>query len=195
MKQAKSQRHDTLQEEVVSVSRVVKVVKGGRRFSFRALVVVGDRRGSVGIGLGKANEVSDAKAKAAHSARSNMVRIHLRDGRTLHHIVESKSGATKVLMRPAQHGAGVIAGPSLRAFLEVLGVKDVVSKCIGSTNPFTVLSAAKKALLQSRSPRAIAMARGIPASYIFRNRTDYGKLPQEENDNNASEVTDTKASE
>ncbi len=148
-----------IKEQMVYVGRCTKVVKGGRRFSFSAVVVAGDGKGKCGIGSGKAVEVSNARSKAMQSAMRSMTRIPLREGRTIHHDVSAQFGGCKVIMRPAPAGTGVIAGGAVRALLEVLGLKDIVTKIIGTTNPHNALKAAMKALLSTQSPRFIAEKR------------------------------------
>ncbi len=167
------QQASDLEEKLVHVSRCAKVVKGGRRFSFSAIVVVGDGKGKIGIGLGKATEVTDARSKAAQAARKSMVRILLRDGRTLHHDVTAKFCSGKIIIRAAPAGTGVIAGGSVRSMLEVLGIKDVVAKSVGSTNPHNMLKAAMKALLDTYSPRFIAEKRNKKVSDIVSRRVRY----------------------
>lgn len=161
------------QQRLVNVRRCTKVVKGGRRFSFSALVVVGDGKGRVGYGKGNAAEIPDARTKATAEARNNMIRVPLKDGRTLHHDVVAKSCAGKVVMRSAPAGTGIIAGGALRPFLEVLGIKDIVVKAVGSTNPHNMIRAAMAALKTVRSPRFIAEKRGKSVGEIirYRNRT------------------------
>lgn len=147
-------------EKLVKVRRVAKVVKGGRIFRFSAIVVIGDGKGRVGFGQGRAREVPDAIRKALESARRNMVSVSLRQGKTLHHPVQLKHGATKIYMQPASEGTGIIAGGAMRAVLEVAGVHDVLAKCYGSTNPVNVVKATVKALNDMYSPRQIAEKRG-----------------------------------
>lgn len=146
-------RGSEFQEKVVYINRVAKVVKGGRRFSFSALVVVGDGHGGVGAGMGKANEVPEAIRKASTIARRNLIRIPM-NGTTLPHPVLVEFGAAKVLLKPASPGTGVIAGGGVRAVLEVAGVRDVLAKSLGSNNPINVVSAAIKGLSQMRDPKA-----------------------------------------
>jgi small subunit ribosomal protein S5 len=152
-------RLDSYQEKLISVRRVAKVVKGGRLFGFSALTVVGDGAGRVGIGSGKAREVPAAVAKAMESARRNMVKVDLKGG-TLHHEVRANHGASKVVVRPASVGTGIIAGGAMRAVFEVAGVKDVLAKCIGSRNPVNVVRATLNALTSIHSPAAVAAKRG-----------------------------------
>ncbi len=152
-------RLDSYQEKLISVRRVAKVVKGGRLFGFAALTVVGDGAGRVGIGSGKAREVPAAVAKAMESARRNMVKVDLKGG-TLHHEVRAQHGASKVVVRPASVGTGIIAGGAMRAVFEVAGVKDVLAKCIGSRNPVNVVRATINALTAIQSPAAVAAKRG-----------------------------------
>ena len=147
-------------EKLVAINRVAKVVKGGKKFSFSALVVVGDGKGKVGFATGKAREVSDAVKKASEKAKRCMVRIPLREGRTLHHDVFGRFGAGKVVLRSAVSGTGIIAGGAMRAVFEALGIQDVVSKCIGSANPHNMVRATFDALRSTVSPRFIAAKRG-----------------------------------
>lgn len=149
-----------LNEKTVNISRVAKVVKGGKRFSFTALVVSGDGRGHVGVGLGKAGEVPDAIRKASERAKKALVRIPLR-GTSIPHQVVGSFGPTQVLLKPAAPGSGVIAGAAVRAVLESAGVKDIKTKVIGSTNPHNVLHAVVSGLLQLRDPDVIASVRGL----------------------------------
>ncbi|MGD9504474.1 MAG: 30S ribosomal protein S5 [Syntrophobacteraceae bacterium] len=146
-------------DKVVHISRVAKVVKGGRRFSFSALVVVGDGKGSVGFGLGKANEVPEAIRKGLESAKRGMFAIPLRNG-TLPHSTLGLYGASQVVMKPASPGTGVIAGGAVRALMEAAGVSDILTKCIGSRNPHNVLRAAMQGLKSLRSPESVAKIRG-----------------------------------
>ncbi len=150
---------DELLEKLVNINRVAKVVKGGRQFGFTALTVVGDGKGRVGMGKGKAREVPAAIQKAMESARKNMVRVALKD-ETLHYAITARHGAAKVYMQPASQGTGIIAGGPMRAVFEVLGVRDVLAKCIGSPNPVNVVRATIKGLSQMADPGAIAGKRG-----------------------------------
>jgi len=147
-------------DKLVSINRITKVVKGGRRFAFSALVVVGNQSGSIGIGHGKAKQVPNAIKKATETAKNQLFKIPLRDGRTLHHDVLGKDGAGKVLLRSAPSGTGIIAGGPIRAACEVLGIKDIVAKSLGSQNPINVLRACIKGLRSQNSPKSIAKIRG-----------------------------------
>jgi small subunit ribosomal protein S5 len=161
-------------DKLVHINRVAKVVKGGRRFSFAALVVVGDGRGRVGFGTGKAREVPEAIRKATDHAKHTMIRVPLRDGRTLHHDVQGRYGAGKVVLRAAPPGTGVIAGGPMRAVFETMGVQDVVAKSIGSANPHNMIKATFNALNNCMSPRAVAARRGKKVSEIVARRSDVG---------------------
>ena len=163
---------DELVEKLVGINRVAKVVKGGRRFGFAALVVVGDGRGRVGFGSGKAREVPEAIRKATESAKRNLIKVPLRDGRTLHHDAEGRFGAGKVLIRAAPAGTGIIAGGPMRAVFESLGVQDVVAKSNGSQNPYNMIKATFNALRNLASPRAVAAKRGKKVSDIVVRRGD-----------------------
>lgn len=147
-------------EKLVAINRVAKVVKGGKRFSFSALVVVGDGKGRVGYASGKAREVADAVKKASEKAKHSMVRIPMRESRTLHHDSFGRFGAGRVVLRSAVAGTGIIAGGAMRSVFEALGMQDVVSKCIGSANPHNMVRATFDALLSTVSPRYIASKRG-----------------------------------
>ncbi len=150
---------DDLLEKLVGINRVAKVVKGGRLFGFTALTVVGDGKGRVGMGKGKAREVPAAIQKAMEHARKNMVRVPLREG-TLHYSIVARHGAAKVYMQPASEGTGIIAGGPMRAVFEVLGVRDVLAKCIGSPNPINVIRATIRGLAEVSDPETIARKRG-----------------------------------
>jgi small subunit ribosomal protein S5 len=156
-----------LKDKLVAINRVAKVVKGGRRFSFAALVVVGDGRGRVGFGTGKAREVPEAIRKATDHAKHGMMRVPLRDGRTLHHDVHGHFGAGQVVLRAAPPGTGVIAGGPMRAVFETMGVQDVVAKSIGSSNAHNMVKATFNALRRCFSPRAVAARRGKKVSEII----------------------------
>ena len=147
-------------DKLVSINRITKVVKGGRRFAFSALVVVGNQSGSIGVGHAKAKQVPDAIKKATESAKNKLIKIPLRDGRTLHHDVLGKDGAGKVLLRSAPSGTGIIAGGPIRAACEVIGIKDIVAKSLGSSNPINVLRACVKGLRSQSSPKLLAKIRG-----------------------------------
>lgn len=155
-------------DRLVSINRVSKTVKGGKRFGFAALVVVGDQKGRVGFGKGKAKEVPEAIRKATEQAKRSMVRIPLREGRTLHHDIEGRHGAGKVVMRTASTGTGIIAGGPMRAVFEMLGVQDVVAKSIGSQNPYNMVRATIDGLLKEASPRMVAQRRGKKVADILR---------------------------
>lgn len=159
-----------LSEKLVAVNRVAKVVKGGRRFGFAALVVVGDGRGRVGHGHAKAKEVPDAVRKATDQAKRNMIRVPLREGRTLHHDVFGHFGAGKVFLRSAPQGTGIIAGGPLRAIFEALGVQDIVAKAMGTSNPYNMVNAAFEAFKIMQSPRSVASRRSKKVSDILTNR-------------------------
>jgi small subunit ribosomal protein S5 len=157
-------------DKLVSINRVAKVVKGGRRFGFAALVVVGDGKGRVGYGTGKAREVPEAIRKATESAKRKLIRVPLREGRTLHHDTIGRFGAGKVVVRAAPAGTGIIAGGPMRAVFETLGVQNVVAKSIGSSNPHNMVKATIQALSELASPRAIASKRGKKVSDIVGRR-------------------------
>lgn len=157
---------DGLREKMIGVNRVTKVVKGGRIMAFAALTVVGDGNGSVGMGKGKAREVPVAVQKAMEQARRNMVKVNLKKG-TLHHAVIGQHGAAKVYMQPASEGTGIIAGGPMRAIFEVLGVHDVLAKCIGSTNPYNIVRATLNGLRALNSPAEIAAKRGKSVEEIL----------------------------
>src|SRR6201996_7078295 len=161
-----------LKDKLVTINRVAKVVKGGRRFAFAAIVVVGDQRGRVGHGAGKAREVPEAIRKATEAAKRALVRVPLRDGRTLHHEVRGHHGAGKVLLRPAPAGTGIIAGGPMRAVFEALGVGDVVSKSLGTSNPYNMVRATFDALTNQQSPRMVANRRGRSVAEILAKRED-----------------------
>ena len=154
-------------EKLVGINRVAKVVKGGRRFGFAALVVVGDGRGRVGHGAGKAREVPEAIRKATEQAKRGMVRVPLREGRTLHHDIKGDFGAGHVVLRAAPAGTGIIAGGPMRAIFESLGIQDIVAKSTGSSNPHNMIKATFDALTRIRSPREIAAKRGKKVSEVF----------------------------
>ena len=158
------------EDKLVSINRITKVVKGGRRFAFSALVVVGNYAGSLGVGYAKAKQVPDAIKKATQTAKNNLFKISLREGRTLHHDVLSKDGAGKVLLRTAPSGTGIIAGGAIRAACELVGIKDIVAKSLGSSNPINVLRACIKGMKNQNSPKYIANVRGKKISEITKKR-------------------------
>ncbi|HHG84412.1 MAG TPA: 30S ribosomal protein S5 [Bacteroidetes bacterium] len=156
-----------LSEKVVKIKRVAKVVKGGRRFSFAAIVVVGDGKGTVGQGLGKANEVVDSIAKGIDDAKKNLVRVPVTKKGTIPHASFTKYGAAKVLLKPAAPGTGVLAGGAMRAVLEAAGITDVIGKSLGSSNPHNVVKATMKALTEMRDAYSIAKRRGVDLEKVF----------------------------
>ena len=159
-------------DKLVHINRVAKVVKGGRRFGFAALVVVGDQKGRVGFGHGKAREVPEAIRKATDAAKRGMIRVPLREGRTLHHDVVGRHGAGRVAVRAAPPGTGIIAGGPMRAVFETLGIQDVVAKSLGSSNPYNMVRATFDALTREDSPRTIAARRGLKVSALQSRRRD-----------------------
>ena len=158
---------DDLKDKLVTINRVAKVVKGGRRFSFAALVVVGDQKGRVGWGAGKAREVPEAIRKATERAKKTMIRVPMREARTLHHDMIGEFGAGRVILRAAPAGTGIIAGGPMRAVFETLGMGDVVAKCTGTTNPHNMIKATFAALTKVTSPRAVAARRGKKVSDLI----------------------------
>ncbi|WP_436642148.1 30S ribosomal protein S5 [Microbaculum sp. FT89] len=166
------ERDSEFVDKLVHINRVAKVVKGGRRFGFAALVVVGDQKGRVGFGHGKAREVPEAIRKATDAAKRSMVRVPLREGRTLHHDVAGRWGAGRVLLRAAPPGTGIIAGGPMRAVFETLGVQDVVAKSLGSSNPYNMVRATFEALKAEDSPRSVAARRGLKVSALQSRRRD-----------------------
>lgn len=168
----RDQKRDEIEliEKLVHVNRVAKTVKGGRRMAFAALVVVGDGKGSVGFGTGKAREVPEAVVKATQEARKKMFRVPLKEGRTLHHDVKGRFGAGRVMLRTAPAGTGIIAGGPMRAVFESLGMQDVVAKSIGSQNPHNMIKATFNALQKVDSPKNIAARRGLKVSEIIARR-------------------------
>ncbi|MGB1360859.1 MAG: 30S ribosomal protein S5 [Alphaproteobacteria bacterium] len=157
-------------EKLVAVNRVAKVVKGGRRFAFAALMVVGDGKGRIGFGSGKAKEVPEAIQKATEAAKKSMIRVALRDGRTLHHDVKGHYGAGKVLMFSAAPGTGIIAGGAMRAVMEGLGIEDVVAKSVGTSNPYNIIRATIDGLSRTESPSSVAARLGKKVSDVVANR-------------------------
>ena len=155
-------------DRLVAINRVSKTVKGGKRFGFAALVVVGDQRGRVGFGKGKAKEVPEAVRKATEQAKRSMIRVPLKDSRTLHHDMEGRHGAGKVVMRSAVAGTGIIAGGPMRAVFEMVGIQDVVAKSLGSQNPYNMIRATIDGLKQESSPRSVAQRRGKKVAEILK---------------------------
>ncbi len=185
MARREDNRRDKREEEksefvdrLVHINRVAKTVKGGRRMAFAALVIVGDENGRVGFGKGKAREVPEAIRKATEEAKSTMIRVPLRDSRTLHHDMRGRHGAGKILLRSAPAGTGVIAGGPMRAVLECLGVQDVVGKSIGTSNPYNMVRATFDALKNAESPRSIAQKRGKKVGEIVGRRNDGASSPE-----------------
>jgi small subunit ribosomal protein S5 len=166
------EKDSDLIDKLVHINRVAKVVKGGRRFGFAALVVVGDGSGRVGFGHGKAREVPEAIRKATEEAKKSLIRIPLKEGRTIHHEVRGHHGAGKVIVRPAPAGTGIIAGGPMRAVFEALGVGDVVSKSLGTSNPYNMVRATFDALKNQQSPRMVAQRRGRSVAEILAKRED-----------------------
>jgi small subunit ribosomal protein S5 len=166
------ERDSEFVDRLVHINRVAKVVKGGRRFGFAALVVVGDQKGRVGFGHGKAREVPEAIRKATDAAKRGMVRVALKEGRTLHHDVNGRWGAGKVILRSAPAGTGIIAGGPMRAVFETLGMHDVVAKSLGSSNPYNLVRATFDALKHEDSPRSVAARRGLKVSTLQSRRRD-----------------------
>ena len=164
--EAMDERNDGLREKMIAVNRVTKVVKGGRILGFAALTVVGDGDGGIGMGQGKAREVPVAVQKAMDEARRNMLKINLRNG-TLHHAIVGEHGAAKVYMQPASEGTGIIAGGPMRAVFEVMGVHNVLAKCIGSTNPYNMVRATIQGLQAMNTPSEIAAKRGKTVEEIM----------------------------
>jgi small subunit ribosomal protein S5 len=175
-------RDGDIVDRLVHINRVAKVVKGGRRFSFAALVVVGDQKGRVGFGHGKAREVPEAIRKATEGAKRGLIRVPLREGRTLHHDVNGRHGAGRVVLRAAPAGTGIIAGGPMRAVFESLGMHDVVAKSIGTSNPYNMVRATFDALKREQSPRSVAARRGKKVSDIMGRRREGEPEPVVEQD-------------
>ena len=159
-----------ISEHLVAINRVAKVVKGGRRFGFAAIMIVGDSKGRVGYGTGKAKEVPEAVRKATENAKNRMIRVHLKDDRTLHHDMIGRFGAGKVILRSAAPGTGIIAGGPMRALFESLGIKDVVAKSTGSSNPHNMIKATFEAFKSSESPKSVASKRSKKITDIISSR-------------------------
>ncbi len=179
---AEERAEGELVDKLVAINRVAKVVKGGKNFAFAALVVVGDKKGRAGFGHGKAREVPEAIRKATEEAKKSLIRVPLREGRTLHHDGDGRWGAGKVMLRAAPAGKGLIAGGPMRAVLEVLGVSDVVAKSKGSSNPYNMVRATFDALKAQSSPRQVANRRGLKVADLVARRKDgasLGEAPSE----------------
>jgi len=164
------EERDALVDKLVAVNRVCKTVKGGKRFGFAAFIIVGDQKGQVGYGHGKAKEVPEAMKKATDDAKRSLLRIPLREGRTIHHDVRGRFGAGRVILRAAPAGTGIIAGGPMRAVFEALGVHDVVAKSTGSSNPYNMVKATIDALLKTRAPKSVAAKRGKKINEIVARR-------------------------
>ena len=168
----REERDSEFVDKLVHINRVAKVVKGGKRFGFAALVVIGDQKGRVGFGHGKAREVPEAIRKATDAAKRNLTRVALREGRTLHHDISGRHGAGRVYLRAAPAGTGIIAGGPMRAVFETLGIQDVVAKSIGSSNPYNMVRATFNALKHQDSPRSVAARRNIKVSTLQSRRRE-----------------------
>ncbi len=174
------ERDSEFVDKLVHINRVAKVVKGGRRFGFAALVVVGDQRGRVGFGHGKAREVPEAIRKATEAAKRGLIRVALREGRTLHHDVFGRHGAGRVILRAAEPGSGIIAGGPMRAVFETLGIQDIVAKSMGTSNPYNMVRATFDALKHQDSPRSVAARRNIKVSSLQARRREGDSEPMTE---------------
>ncbi len=170
---AKKEKSDLI-DKLIFINRVTKVVKGGKNMSFAAIVVVGDGNGHIGFGNGKAREVPDAVRKATEDAKKNMIKVPLKDGRTLHHDITAKFGSGKVVLRTAKSGTGIIAGGPMRAVFEVLGIKDIVAKSLGSVNPHNMVRATFEAFKGMATPKSVAVRRGKQISEIIASRNSVG---------------------
>ncbi len=170
-----------LSEHLVTINRVAKVVKGGRRFGFAAIMIVGDNKGRVGYGTGKAKEVPEAVRKATEDAKNKMIRVHLKENRTIHHDIVGRFGAGKVILRSAAPGTGIIAGGPMRALFESLGIKDVVAKSTGSSNPHNMIKATFNAFKESESPKSIASKRTLKIGNIAEKKNTKSKVKKNEN--------------
>ncbi len=168
------ERDSEFVDRLVHINRVAKVVKGGKRFAFAALVVIGDQKGRVGFGHGKAREVPEAIRKATEQAKRQLIRVPLREARTLHHDVKGRYGAGKVILRSAPPGTGIIAGGPMRAVFETLGINDIVAKSQGSANPYNMIRATFDALQNVHSPRSVAARRGLKVSELQARRGEAG---------------------
>jgi small subunit ribosomal protein S5 len=175
----RQERDSEFVDKLVHINRVAKVVKGGRRFGFAALVVVGDQKGRVGFGHGKAREVPEAIRKATESAKRALIHVPLRDGRTLHHDVVGRHGAGRVVLRAAPPGTGIIAGGPMRAVFETMGMQDVVAKSLGTANPYNMVRATFEALKREDSPKSVAARRGLKLSELQARRRDGGAAQAE----------------
>jgi len=178
---------DNLVDKLIAINRVSKTVKGGRTMSFSALVVVGDKEGRVGFGKGHAHEVQSAVQKATKKAKRKMIRVPLKEGRTLHHDVTAKFGAGQVVMRAAVPGTGIIAGGALRAVFDCLGIQDVVAKSKGSNNPHNMVRAAFLAFRKINSPKSVAARRSKPVAEIIANRDGRNHAKENKEADNAAE--------
>lgn len=178
-RQNREERDSEFVDKLVAINRVAKVVKGGRRFGFAALVVVGDQKGRVGFGHGKAREVPEAIRKATEAAKRELIFVPLRSGRTLHHDVHGRHGAGKVLLRSAKPGTGIIAGGPMRAVFETLGMHDVVAKSTGSSNPYNMIRATFDALKNQAHPKDIAAQRGMKYATLQARRVSAGVASEE----------------
>ena len=187
----REERDSEFVDKLVAINRVAKVVKGGKRFGFAALVVVGDQKGRVGFGHGKAREVPEAIRKATEAAKRGMIRVSLREGRTLHHDVTGHHGAGKVILRAAPPGTGIIAGGPMRSVFETLGVHDIVAKSMGSSNPYNMVRATFDALKSEDSPRGVAARRGKKVSDIVSRRRDGAAETHTAAESQAGEVAGT----
>jgi small subunit ribosomal protein S5 len=178
-RQNREERDSEFVDKLVAINRVAKVVKGGRRFGFAALVVVGDQKGRVGFGHGKAREVPEAIRKATEAAKRELIFVPLRSGRTLHHDVHGRHGAGKVLLRSAKPGTGIIAGGPMRAVFETLGMHDVVAKSTGSSNPYNMIRATFDALKNQAHPKDVAAQRGLKYATLQARRASAGVASEE----------------